>query len=193
MSLKPSSQPAYRGAVAVILVACLSLVAACDRSDPATTTSSPARLAPAPKRTPGLWRQRISQAGSATVAEVSLCLDAVTDQKLAWWGQAGAVGQCQKHEVAQNPDGSWRFAAVCKGVNGTSVAVDGLVSGDFNTSYQVRATTNVKGSPDSKIAGERHFLIDALRVGPCPDGMPPGAMDIPGVGRFDSVTGHPIH
>jgi len=148
-------------------------------------------LAPTPKRTPGLWREKLSLSGS--VADVTLCLDAVTDQKLAWWGQAGSIGRCQKHDVAQNPDGSWSFSAICIGASATSVAVTGRASGDFNNSYQLDATSNVKGSPDPNIAGVKHFTIDASRIGPCPPGMPPGSMDLPSVGRVDALTGRLIH
>jgi hypothetical protein len=132
-------------------------------------------------------------AGADAGIEVTLCLDAITDQKLAWWGQTGSVGQCQKHDVEQSPDGSWSFTAVCKWSNGSSAAVNGRASGDFNNSYQVSATSNIQGSPDPNIAGQHHFVIDALRLGPCPAGMPPGSMDQPGVGRIDALTGHLIH
>jgi len=186
--------PARRGAPIVALMACLSFLAGCGPSATSEEISqAPARLVPTPKRTPGLWSEKLTMASGGADAEVTLCLDAITDQKLSWWGQTGAVGQCQKHEVTQNPDGSWNFAALCKGTNGTSAAVSGSVTGDFNTNYQVIAISNIQGSPDPNIAGQRRFTIDALRLGPCPAGMPPGSMDMQGVGRLDAMTGHLIH
>jgi hypothetical protein len=119
-------------------------------------------------------------------------LDAVTDQKLAWWGQAGAVGQCQKHELSRDATGVWTFATLCKGANGASVAISGQVQGDFNQQYKVAAVFTVTGAPEAQLAGTRHFTIDAVRLGACPADMQPGMMDIPGAGRIDAVTGRPV-
>jgi len=185
-------EPVRCGALAAALVLCLSFLAGCGQSDPSSEASlAPARLVPTPKRTPGLWREKLTMGGGH--ADATLCLDAATDQKLAWWGQAGSVGKCQKHDVSQNPDGSWSFDALCKGADGTSVAVSGSATGDFNSGYQISATSDVQGSPDPNLAGRRRFEIDAVHLGACPSGMPPGAMDLPGVGRIDALTGHLIH
>lgn len=166
----------------VILIGALGApLAACNRHDEQSSGQSAAtrKAVETPKRKPGLWTQTTNVEGLGSIPAVRICLDAAADQKIAWWGQQGARAGCVKNEVNHNADGSWSFSSLCQTVGGIRTSTTGSASGDFQDSYEVRATSTTEGSPMPEMNGSHSVVIEAKWEGPCPADMKPGDMKLP--------------
>jgi hypothetical protein len=166
--------------VMILIAATAAPLAACNRHGEAPkSAAAKARAVETPTRKPGLWIQTTQVEGIGTIPAVSLCLDAATDKKIAWWGQQGARAGCIKNDVSKNADGSWGFSSVCQSVGNIRATTEGSASGDFKSSYEVRATTTTTGAPMPEMNGTHSVIIDAKWAGPCPSDMKPGDMKLP--------------
>jgi hypothetical protein len=151
-------------------------LAACERPGAEKTE----RVIPeTPTRKPGLWKQTTSVEGLGSVPAVSICLDADADKKLAWWAQQGVRGNCEENEISKAADGSWTFSSFCQSPEGIRTATKGTATGDFQTSYQVKAQSTTSGAPLPDMNGTHAVTIDSVWSGECPSNMKPGDMQLP--------------
>jgi len=164
----------------VILIGAMAApMAACNRHAEQPGKAGANKTVETPRRKPGLWIQTTQVEGIGAVPAVSICLDAATDRKIAWWGQQGARAGCIKNDVSKNADGTWSFSSICQTVGNIRTTTEGTASGDFQKSYEVRATNKNEGAPLPEMNGTHSVIIDAKWDGPCPSNMKPGDMKLP--------------
>jgi len=153
---------------------------------PAAPGSTPSVAAPAPAaapasmpaRTPGLWEQKVSSRGMTQVSRI--CLDKAVEQRFTVWGQHAGQGACSRTRLAPRAGGGWEFASSCDmGENGRT-ETRGQVSGDFAKAYKVSAESTIAGARAPQMNGTRAMTLEASWQGPCPAGMAPGDMLLPG-------------
>lgn len=168
-----------RFAMATIMLGALALpLAACDRGEEAAENVAP-QVAETPKRKPGLWTQSTHAEGLGSLPSVSVCIDPETDAQLAWWGQQGVRGGCEKNQVTKNADGTWAFQSVCSTAGNIRTSAKGTASGDFDSAFAVDLETTTEGSPIPDLNGTRKVTIAYQWEGECPASMKPGDMRLP--------------
>ncbi|WP_091741121.1 DUF3617 domain-containing protein [Phenylobacterium immobile] len=130
-----------------------------------------------PTRKPGLWKQSMN-AGGQTV-QSSLCLDAATDRRMSAFGQNAGTRSCTRMTVTPAA-GGWSFDSVCPIAGGGQIVTKGTARGDFNSRYQVKATSVTTGAKVAMMNGTQQMDITSTWAGACPAGMVPGDMTMPG-------------
>lgn len=131
-----------------------------------------------PVRKAGLWEQRVSNGDMVQVSRV--CMDAAVDRRLSWWGAQTTKGACEKNLVTGRADGGWQFSSICDMGSGGRTTTSGVATGDFDSHYQVAAQSSTTGAAAPQMNGLHKLTIDAAYQGPCPAGMKPGDMSLPG-------------
>ena len=63
----------------------------------------------------------------------------------------------------------------------------GLATGDFTSRYQIRFETSTVGAALEQMNGQHRLIVDAAYQGPCPAGMSPGEMELPGERRISAL------
>lgn len=176
----------------VLAAASLGIVACSREPAPPPAVDEAAAEYPVPVRQPGLWRQVSVVEGLDRPIAMKLCIDKATDAQMAWWGPA-ARRNCKSDSMVRKADGSWSFDSDCQDANGVRVVRSGVVIGDFDVRYQLKATTTISGLANPALQGTRTISIDAERLGSCPAGMRPGDVELPdGVRvRAESLLGTP--
>lgn len=173
--------------VAVLGVSLLAL-AACskkaeDKTAAATGASAPAAAnAPAgpiapPKRKPGLWSQTVTSQGSTQT--MTLCLDEATEAKLTVWGGQATADMCPKNVIVPTA-GGFTFESECSLGEAGKVVTKGVATGDFNSKYEIKATSVTTGSSMAQANGSHDMTMSGTWQGPCPAGAKPGDMTLPG-------------
>jgi hypothetical protein len=137
-----------------------------------------------PARKPGLWKQSIN-AGGRTM-DSSICLDAATDKKMSAFGQQMG-STCSTMSVTPAP-GGWNFNSVCSMSGGGQIATKGTARGDFNSRYQVKASSVTTGARMAMMNGAHDMDVTATWAGACPSGMVPGDMTMPGGIKVNILT-----
>lgn len=170
----------------------LMALAACSKKPsqapqtPPAPGSTPSVAAPAPAaapvsmpaRTPGLWEQKVSSRGMTQVSRI--CLDKAVEQRFTVWGQHAGQGACSRTKLAPRVGGGWEFASSCDmGENGRT-ETRGQVTGDFAKAYKVSAESTIAGARAPQMNGTHAMTLEASWQGPCPAGMAPGDMLLPG-------------
>ena len=162
----------------VLAAASLGVVACSREPGPPAAVDDTAAEYPVPVRQPGLWRQVSMVEGLDRPIAMQLCVDKATDAQMAWWGPA-ARRNCKSDNMVRKADGSWSFDSDCQDANGVRVVRSGVVVGDFDIRYQLKATTTISGLDNPGLRGTRTISIDAERLGSCPAGMRPGDVELP--------------
>ena len=159
-------------------------LAACQKTEKTAVVSEIKPTVGAPpaamsmKRKPGLWSQTIATGGMTQTMKV--CLDEATDQQMQVTGQAVGKDMCSENTVTPTA-GGWSFKSVCSmGQGGGTVTSTGSATGDFNSHYVIKASSVTAGSSMPQANGTHDVSIDATWEGPCPAGMKPGDMQLPG-------------
>ena len=142
---------------------------------PAAGTSGPAAL---PQRAEGLWEQKVSARGMTQVSRI--CLDKAVEQRFTWWGQHAGQGACSHTEITPRAGGGWAFASSCDMGAGGRTETKGVVTGDFAKAYKLTADSTVSGAKAPEMNGTHQMTLEAAWQGPCPAGMQPGDMLLPG-------------
>lgn len=143
----------------------VSVVAAIALAGVATAAASQS----APQRKPGWWDVTVRVMGFNS--KVQVCTDARTEA--AYPATAGNPGdRCSPAVNRKTPQG-WAFSTTCQTPNGPS-RTNGVVTGDFQSSYHVEATTQVPGMPAGM--GPVATRIDGKYLGACPAPRKPGEM-----------------
>jgi hypothetical protein len=145
----------------------------------APVTGAPASdAAQAPVRRAGLWAQTVSSAGATQQTRV--CLDASLSKRLAAWGDASAGGGCREAPITPRAGGGWSFSSACDGGPDGETVTTGVLTGDPASRYRIEAETRTAGARAQLMNGRRRFSMSAEWLGPCPAGMKPGDMTLPG-------------
>ena len=148
---------------------------------PTSGVQAPAPSAAAvaiPARTPGLWEQKVTSRGMTQATRI--CLDKAAEARFAWWGQNAGQGACSHTRVTPRSGGGWSFASSCDmGENGKT-ETRGEVTGDFAKAYKVSAESTISGARAQSMNGTHAMTLEASWQGPCPAGMRPGDMILPG-------------
>jgi hypothetical protein len=171
----------------VLAGAGLLLLAGCQKSEeaaktgdsPAAAATAAAPMAGPPSRKPGLWTHTIAAQGVNQTMRV--CLDADTDAKMTVWGQAASKDMCARQTFSPTA-GGWRFSSECDMGAGGKVVSSGTATGDFNSSYVVKATSTTTGAAMPQANGVHDMTLTARWEGACPAGMKGGdvRVQIPG-------------
>lgn len=171
---------------AVMLGVGLLALAACQQKTEAPTTAAtgeaPAAAASAsmtgpPRRKAGLWTQTVTTQGMTQTSKI--CLDEATEAKMTVWGQQMNKELCPKNEVTPGV-GGWSFASECNMGAAGKISTTGTATGDFNARYMVKATSVTTGSSMAQANGTHNLEMTGTWEGPCPAGMKPGDMTLPG-------------
>lgn len=142
----------------------------------ANASASAGPIAP-PKRKPGLWAQTVSTAGMTQTSK--LCLDEATEAKMSVWGQQMGQDMCARNVITPAA-GGWSFDSECTMAGAGTIKTKGTATGDFNSKYVVKATSTTSGSSMAQANGTHEMEVTATYEGPCPAGMKPGDMTLPG-------------
>jgi hypothetical protein len=173
----------------VLAAAGLVALAGCQKkpaqapNPPAAPSAPPAAAASAPPaaigvRKPGLWEQKITSHGKTQVSR--LCLDKAVAERFTWWGQHASQSACRQNTVSPRPGGGWEFSSTCDMGDGGQTSTKGSVTGDFATAYKLTAQSTVTGARAPQMNGTHEMSLEATWQGPCPAGMQPGDMLLPG-------------
>ncbi|WP_291863236.1 DUF3617 family protein [Bradyrhizobium sp.] len=131
-----------------------------------------------PVRKAGLWEMRTMQAGSAT-PEMTMqqCTDATTDKEMSTSFSPASQEMCSKQDIQKTATG-YVTDSVCS-VAGMSITSHSEITGDFNSAYTVKSTSNTKGGP-AGMARDSTTVIEAKWLGACKSGQKPGDIVMPG-------------
>ncbi|MBY0380880.1 MAG: DUF3617 domain-containing protein [Xanthobacteraceae bacterium] len=139
---------------------------------------SPAALADVdmPNRKPGLWEIQIvgSQMGSPTIQQ---CTDETTDKEMRT--SFGPVGKnmCDKQDIQKTATG-FTIDATCN-IAGTASTSHTEISGDFNSAYTIKVSSNRPGGP-AGASSEHTMVMNATWKGSCAAGQKAGDIIMPG-------------
>jgi hypothetical protein len=124
----------------------------------------------------------------AMVQTMRVCLDAASEARMSVFAAQASTGNCSDSNARQ-PDGSWRFRSVCSMGSGGTVTSEGAATGDFNSRYQVRATTTTTGAAVPQMNRSSSVVVDSAWQGPCPEGWTGGDVELPGGLRLNILNG----
>jgi hypothetical protein len=162
----------------ILGLAALSL-AACQKTSSERVAVKSAGGATA-QRKAGLWEQTVTTDGRSQTTR--LCLDAHA-------GTAFSLTTLDKAKACDPPRLSgaahgFAFDQACNLGEGARETAHGTVSGDLGSAYRMTITTTVSGAKGPLINATRTSVVTAAWKGPCPAGMKPGEIDLPGGERL---------
>jgi hypothetical protein len=156
---------------------CLSLLAlACG------TTAASAQDFDFPTRKAGMWEiQNVTQQGGTPDMTIKACVDEASDRLMMEAGLNMSKSMCPDQTMAKEGD-SIVIDATCD-FGGMKSKSHTVMTGDFQSSYQVETTSEISGMPSipGMPAGPTKMTQTASWVGAdCTDGLMPGDMLMPG-------------
>lgn len=128
-------------------------------------------------RKAGLWTQTVSADG--TSQEMKMCLDEASLEDAQISAQQVGREMCSKHAVTPRP-GGWSFESVCDTGEGGVITSAGTAQGD-GEGYRMEITATTTGAAMPQANGTRKMTLTAKWVGPCPEGMNPGDIQVGGM------------
>lgn len=167
------------GAAALSLAACNKAENTADALNPADVAAAPEGSPLNPKRKPGLWEQTITMAGQPAPLLIKLCLDEATDAEMSAFGAQASQDACSENTITKTAAG-YDLRSVCDMGAGGVATSEGKAVGDMGSSYTVDITTVTTGASNAQANGTSKMQMAAKWVGPCPAGMAPGMMEMPG-------------
>ena len=138
--------------------------------------AAPALALDLPPRKPGLWDIKTMLGGSSAgglampIRTISQCVDAATDKLMNFWEMHQDL--CSRQDV-QKVGNTFVVDTVCK-IEAVTITSRGVVTGDFNSSYVVRVTSQREGDPVTAGRLPRIMTVENKWVGPCTAGLMPG-------------------
>jgi hypothetical protein len=133
-----------------------------------------------PERKAGQWEIKMipEVAGAMPEQTIKACIDAASDKQMMQAGFSMSKSMCSRQEITR--DGSdYVIDSTCQ-VGTMSTTSHIVVSGDFQSAYTVKMTSEITGSP-MPMAGAGNMTQEARWVSAdCTDGMAPGDMLMPG-------------
>jgi hypothetical protein len=185
--------------------AALLSIAACNKqtsapvgaAQAASATAAPAAAAAGritadalPHRKAGLWRQTMVMEGvNQAMPAVEMCVDAVSETKMALLGQQMNKEHCKPPQLSRNLDGSISFTGDCDFGAGGRTQTKGTMSGDFNSSYKTVLESTHVGSAGGPGGADRRMTITATWVGACAPGQKGGDVIMPGGQKMNFTAG----
>lgn len=133
---------------------------------------------PLPERRPGQWEIRMNTSGQDMV--IQACTDRETERmmmRMAVGLEGGPV--CERQQISREGAG-YRIDSVCT-MGAMRVTSRTTVTGDFQTTYNVRIEGTVQGGPGGGQPQQTLTTQTARFVAPaCTGGLVPGDMLMPG-------------
>jgi hypothetical protein len=129
-----------------------------------------------PNRKAGLWEMKmVSEAMPGMTMQH--CTDETTDKQMRNAASPIAKEMCSKNEVQKTATG-YVTDSVCE-IGGMKMNSHAEVTGDFNSAYTVKSTSQQQGGP---IGGPRQttMTLEAKWLGPCAAEQKPGDIVMPG-------------
>ena len=129
-----------------------------------------------PVRKAGLWEMKVVSTGSPEMT-MQQCTDETTDKDMSTAFSPMAKEMCSKQDIQKTATG-YVTDSVC-GVAGITVKSRAEITGDFNSAYTVKSTSQSEGG----MAGaprDNSSTIEAKWVGACKADQKPGDMIMPG-------------
>ena len=172
-----------RVAFAAVALAACHKPAAPDAAASAQAASADAS-GPAHQRA-GLWQTSITVDGHRSPMEMTVCVDAAMAAKSQAFHPNNAADMarskgCQYPPPTRNADGSWSVAFTCPMTGGGQLASKVNATGDWASTYHVHTETETTGSPVAAANGHHVSDVEGKWLGPCPEGMAGGDMELPG-------------
>lgn len=137
--------------------------------------SSSAFASEFPERKAGLWeiKTMMSVSGQSMNQTMKQCVDKETDRELLS-KMDNAQGECTGPDFKKNGS-EYTFSISCTS-NGTTMEMNTVYSGDFNSEYT--GTTTVSFNPPLPHAGTQKVQITARWIGPCGEDLKPGEVSL---------------
>jgi hypothetical protein len=129
-----------------------------------------------PNRKAGLWEMKmVSEAMPGMTMQH--CTDETTDKQMRNAASPIAKDMCSKNEIQKTATG-FVTDSVCE-IGGMKMNSHAEITGDFNSAYTVKSTSQQQGGP---IGGPRQttMTLDAKWLGPCAADQKPGDIVMPG-------------
>ncbi|MDQ0463342.1 hypothetical protein QO010_001113 [Caulobacter ginsengisoli] len=153
-----------------------------DAKPAAPTMMAPTGDAAPPKVLAGLWEMKMDVEGAPKGLSAKACIDPAVQGEGAAYGQQFTKKDCSENHW-NRVDGGMDFRSVCD-IQGTHIATDGKVRGDFSSHYTVSLDSTMSRDGVTKTG---KTVIDATRLGDCPSGMSPGDKQITMAGRTITI------
>lgn len=125
------------------------------------------------KRKPGLWEVSAESDGRSMPMKMKQCADESTDADMMQLSELHSES-CKMSSFTKIATG-YKFASECQ-VGGSKVTSQGTFTGDFDKEYKGEIDTKIEPPIFGK--GDSKSTILAKWIGPCPDGMSPGDMQV---------------
>jgi len=133
-----------------------------------------------PTRKAGLWELKVLRAAGASVPEMSMqhCTDATTDKKMSTSFSPSGNDTCAKQEIQKTATG-YVSDSVCA-VGGVTITSHAEITGDFNSAYTVKSTSQTDRGGSSSLPRDSTTTIEAKWLGACKADQKPGDIMMPG-------------
>ncbi|ANW04265.1 DUF3617 domain-containing protein [Bradyrhizobium icense] len=156
----------------LLLVSCLAVGAL------ALLSASGAVAVELPVRKAGLWEMKVVSTGSPS-SEMTMqqCTDETTDKGMSTAMSPLAKEICSKQDIQKTATG-YVTDSVC-GVAGITVKSRAEITGDFNSAYTVKSTSQSEGGM-AGAARDNSSTIEAKWLGACKADQKPGDIIMPG-------------
>jgi len=137
-----------------------------------------ARAVEMPVRKAGLWEMKMVRTGSP-LPEMTMqhCTDATTDKQMSSAFSPMSKDVCSRQDIQKTATG-YMTDSVCS-VGGTSVTSHADITGDFNSAYTVKSTTQSERAP-AGLPRDSTMTIEAKWLGACKADQKPGDIMMPG-------------
>ena len=131
-----------------------------------------------PVRKAGLWEMKVLRAGSpAPDMTMQQCTDATTDKEMSTSFSPAAKDICSKQDIQKTATG-YVTDSVCT-VGGMTITSHAEITGDFNSAYTVKSTSQSQGGP-AGVPRDSTTTIEAKWLGACKPDQKPGDIVMPG-------------
>jgi hypothetical protein len=130
-----------------------------------------------PVRKAGLWEMKVLRTSSpAPEMTMQHCTDATTDKQMST-SFSPSKDTCSKQDIQKTATG-YVTASVC-GVAGMTITSHAEITGDFNSAYTVKSTSQSERAP-SGVPRDSTTTIEAKWLGACKPDQKPGDIMMPG-------------
>jgi Protein of unknown function (DUF3617) len=137
-----------------------------------------ARAVEMPVRKAGLWEMKMVRTGSP-LPEITMqhCTDATTDKQMSSAFSPMSKDVCSRQDIQKTATG-YVTDSVCS-VGGTSITSHADITGDFNSAYTVKSTSQSE-RPLAGLPRDSTMTIEAKWLGACKADQKPGDIMMPG-------------
>ena len=140
--------------------------------------ANPAGAVDLPVRKAGLWEMKVLNTGSpAPGMTMQQCTDATTDKDMSTSFSPMTKDVCSKQDIQKTASG-YVTDSVCA-IGGVSIKSHAEISGDFNSAYTVKSTSQSTGGP-AGAPRDSTATIEAKWLGACKSDQKPGDIIMPG-------------